>query len=153
MKGADGLEKATISSSYYLLDALYRHGETEEFYKRLEFWRGAARDGLHRHARSARADAQRLASVGRASGLPHAGEHRGRASGRSRASRRSASRRCRARLSTSRRRWCIRRDSSRSPIVNRRRDFSVKLPEGITGELVFEGKSHALKPGKNEISL
>ena len=34
-----GLAKATIYFSFYLLDALYRHGEDAEFFRRLEFWR------------------------------------------------------------------------------------------------------------------
>jgi hypothetical protein len=34
------LAKTSIYASFYLLDALYRHGEEIEFHRQLEFWRG-----------------------------------------------------------------------------------------------------------------
>ena len=37
-KGMDRM--ATISASYYALEALYQNSESDEFFKRLEYWRG-----------------------------------------------------------------------------------------------------------------
>ena len=39
MRKGDGLAKATIYSSFYVLDVLYRHGESDEFHRRLDPWR------------------------------------------------------------------------------------------------------------------
>ena len=39
LRKGDGLSKATIGASIYLLEALYRHGEESEFHRRLDFWR------------------------------------------------------------------------------------------------------------------
>ena len=42
----EGLAKATIYSSFYVLDALYRHGRSDEFHRRLDFWRGLPGQGF-----------------------------------------------------------------------------------------------------------
>ena len=39
LQNGEGLTKSTIYSSFYVLDALYRHGESDEFHRRLDFWR------------------------------------------------------------------------------------------------------------------
>lgn len=39
LKNNKDLAKATISFTFYLLDALHGHGEESEFHRRLEFWR------------------------------------------------------------------------------------------------------------------
>ena len=45
MRGGD-LAQASIYASFYLLDALYQHGEEAEFHRRLAFWRGLPDLGL-----------------------------------------------------------------------------------------------------------
>jgi hypothetical protein len=39
LRCGDGLAKATISASYYLLEALFLHRQEAEFHRRLDFWR------------------------------------------------------------------------------------------------------------------
>ena len=39
LRKGNGLAKATIYSSFYVLDALYRHGESDELHRRLDVWR------------------------------------------------------------------------------------------------------------------
>ena len=45
LKG-EGLAKTTIGVSFYLLDALHRHGCEAEFHRRLEYWRGLLASGF-----------------------------------------------------------------------------------------------------------
>jgi alpha-L-rhamnosidase len=45
-QGGTDLSPATIYAGFYLLNALYLHGEEEEFHRRLEFWRGLVAQGF-----------------------------------------------------------------------------------------------------------
>jgi alpha-L-rhamnosidase len=46
LKGGEDLSRATIYAAFYLLNALYLHGEEEEFHRRLDFWRGLVAQGF-----------------------------------------------------------------------------------------------------------
>jgi len=150
-KGVDRM--ATISASYYALEALYRHGETEEFYKRLEYWRGLPAMGFtatpeapeptrsDSHPWGAHPLYHTAASIAgvrpagpafskvRIAPMPGAIEH--------------------FEVKVVHPKGFVEVAFKQS---GGKSNFTLTLPEGVSGEFVFKGKTSSLKQGKNEIS-
>jgi hypothetical protein len=153
LRKGDDLDKATIYFAYYALEANYRYAEADEFYRRLAFWRPLIDQGFkttpeapeptrsdshpwgahpayHTLASIAgvRPDAPGFAKV-RIAPLLNGQEH------------------FEAKVVHPKGlvEVTYRKGAPKS-------SFTISLPDGIPGELVFNGQSHALKPGKNEVS-
>jgi hypothetical protein len=151
----EGLSKATIYASFYLLDVLYRFGEQDEFHNRLEFWRKLPDFGFtvtpeapepsrsDSHAWGAHPAWHTLASI--AGVRPDAPEF--------------------ARVRVAPMPGPLRHFSARvvhprglvevefRRTADNRSAFSINLPDGIAGSLVFAGQSVPLHPGKNECEI
>ncbi len=153
--GDKGLAKATIGGSFYLLNALYKHGYETEFHRRLEFWRplldlgftstpeGPEPGRSDAHAWGAHPAWHTLASIAgirpdatgfakvRVAPMPGPLDH--------------------FEASCVHPRGLVdvvfRREAPGKPACH----FKVNLPEGITGSLVWAGQSHKLVPGTNDI--
>jgi hypothetical protein len=153
LRRGERMAKATISSSFYLLDALYRHGEEAEFHRRLDYWRGlpdmgfttmpemseptrsdshpwGAHPAWHTLAGIAgvRPDAPGFAKV-KIAPLPGSLDH--------------------FEAKVVHPRGVIEVKFRRS---QGGASFAVNLPEGVTGSFVFRGETSQLHPGKNEIN-
>jgi len=150
LKGVDRM--ATISASYYALEALYRHGESAEFYKRLEYWRGLPAMGFtatpegpeptrsDSHPWGAHPLYHTAASIAgvrpagpafsniRIAPMPGNIEH------------------FEAKVVHPKGfvEVALKRSGGKS-------NYTLTLPEGVSGEFVLSGKTSSLKPGKNEI--
>jgi alpha-L-rhamnosidase len=154
LRKGDGLDKATIYFSYYALEANYRYAEAGEFYRRLDFWRSLIDQGFKTtpeapeptrsdsHPWGAHPAYHTLASIAgvrpaapgfakvRIAPLLNNHEH------------------FEAKVVHPKGmiEVAYRQGSPKS-------SFTISLPQGIPGELVFNGQTHALKPGKNELSV
>lgn len=151
IKSGEGLEKATISSSYYVLEALYRHGETAEFYKRLEYWRtlpGMGFTATPEAPEPTRSDSHPWGA--------HPLYHTGASIAGIRPAAPSFAKVRIAPLLNDHEHFDIKVVHPKGFIEMSYRKsggkFTVMLPGDVSGEFVFAGKTQALKPGKNEIS-
>ena len=149
------LARATIYASFYLLDVLYRNGREAEFHRRLEFWRGLPDQGFtatpeapeptrsDSHPWGAHPAWHTLAGIAgvrpdgpgfsrvRVAPLPGPFAH-------------FTAKVVHPRGSVA---VTFRRGSGTGA------EFRVTLPEGITGSLVFGGRTIELRPGENEASI
>jgi hypothetical protein len=150
----DDIAKATISASFYLLDALHRHGEAAEFHRRLDFWRHLPAQGFtatpeapepsrsDAHAWGAHPAYHTLASIAgirpaspgfrtvRIAPLPGPMTH--------------FDATCvhpAGRIDVS-----YRRDGAAA-------EFVVTLPADVRGELAFAGQTRPLSPGENRVRI
>ena len=150
-----GIAKATIYFSFYLLDALYRHGESAEFFQRLAFWRTLPELGFTSTPESgepSRSDAHawgahpawhtlasiagvRPASAGfqtvRIAPMPGEMQHFD------------------ARVVHPKGTVDVRLRRSKDGQAS----FTVRLPKGVSGQFVFQGVTQALKSGKTRIRI
>ena len=155
LRRGDGLAKATIYSSYYVLDALYRHGQSDELHRRLDAWRTLPDLGFtstpespeptrsDAHAWGAHPAWHSLASL---AGVRPAGPGFARA--------RVAP--CPGALKTIKcqvahpRGWI---EVELNFDDTGRVTGALQLPPGTSGEFVWAGATQALNEGRNEISL
>jgi len=154
LEKGDGLAKATIYFSFYVLDALYRHGREAEFHRRLEFWRGLLDQGFTSTPESpepSRSDAHSFGA--------HPAWHTPASIAGVRPDAKEFSRVRIAPMPGTLEHFNAKVVHPRGLVeVSFRRDsnqhfqFTVVLPEGIGGTLVFENQSFDLAPGLNEIS-
>ena len=156
LRNGEGLAKATIGFSFYLLDALYRNGQETEFHRRLDFWRALPNFGFtstpegpepgrsDAHAWGAHPAWHTLASIaGIRPSAPGFGKVRiaplpGPLD--------------RFEASVVHPRGMVEVDFHRKTPGHPAAHFTVRLPGGITGTLIYSGVSHELMPGENEIS-
>jgi len=148
LKNGEGLAKASISFTFYLLDALHQHGEEAEFHRRLDFWRALPGQGFtctpegpepsrsDAHAWGAHPAWHTLASIAgirpaapgfakvRIAPIPGPLDHFEAASVH---------------------------PKGLIDVSFRRGFFTVRLPDEITGDFVWDGQSRALAPGVNTI--
>jgi hypothetical protein len=153
LRGNGETARATISASFYLLEALYLQGESAEFHRRLAFWRGLPDQGFtatpeapeptrsDSHPWGAHPAWHTLASIAgvrpdapgfrrvRIAPLPGDLEH--------------------FTASVVHPRGLVEVSFRRA--AGKPATFTVNLPEGITGDLVFAGQTCPLHAGRNEI--
>jgi len=153
LRKGEGMAKATIGISFYLLDALYRYGEEDEFHRRLDFWRPLPGQGFtatpegpepgrsDSHPWGSHPAWHTLASIAgvrpaapgfarvKIAPLPGPIDHFD--------------------AKVAHPRGAIQVQFRRS--ANQRPHFEVTLPDGVVGVLVFDGQSHDLHPGRTTL--
>lgn len=157
LKNGQGLAPASIAFRFYLLDVLYRQGEEEEFHRRLEFWRSLPELGFSctpegpepsrsdSHAWGAHPAWHTLASMAgirpaapgfakvRVAPMPGPLTH--------------------FEAATVHPKGLVEILFQRGSAGGTSGNFTVRLPEGITGEFWWNGQTHALIPGANTIEV
>lgn len=155
LKTRPDLARATISFTFYLLDVLHRHGEEDEFHRRLEFWRELSGQGFtctpegpepsrsDSHAWGAHPLWHALAGM---AGIRPAAPGFGRVSI--------------APMPGSLSRFeavCVHPRGTIEVAFQggkeKERYFEIRLPEGVPGELAWRGRRYPLAPGRNRIGL
>jgi alpha-L-rhamnosidase len=149
------LARATISASFFLLDALYRHGDETEFHRRLDFWRALPGRGFTATPEGpepSRSDSHPWGSHPAWHTLASIAGVRPAAAGFAR-----------VRIAplpgpfdyfeanVGHPRGTIQVTFRRTP--DRPANFDVKLPDDVSGCLVFEGHAVDLYPGENRLIL
>jgi hypothetical protein len=146
--------QATISSAFYVLEALYTHGDAAEFYRRLEYWRGLPAMGF-----TATPEAPEPTRSDSHPWGAHPLYHTAASIAGVRPTGPAFSKVRVAPMPGDIENFGVKVVHPKGFVevtfqkTSGKSAFSVKLPNGVSGEFAFQGHSQPLKPGKNEISL